>query len=303
MPFETVNEQVYRQRKVKICRRCRRQISETVQNRGTYNTVGSVAGSLGTSMGGSMLMGAVLGPVGAIGGAIGGAIVGSRAGAAATDKACDLAEAAGDDICQACKDDASVRPTGQQNWGGGRLGSTDQPSGRGSFASSVAPATAQSGGEEQGMGARVSEVASVAGEKVSGAAVAAGEGISNGWNWLRTSVSGAVGGSKPADDDAKPSGGKSGGYDSSFQAFGGSGRTLGSAAPAVEPGARRGNPSRLLGGGGAGGAPSAAPAAAAAAPAQASCSPAAPTGRSQEDEDEAFARSLQEQFLREDQSR
>lgn len=284
MPFETVNEPAIRQRRIKVCKRCRRQIEEKVQHRGAYSTAGSIGGSLGTSMAGSMVLGRVLGPVGAIGGAIGGAIVGSRAGAAASDTICDAVETTGGDLCDACQ--AAPAPKAQ-NWGGGRLGAPDEPPGGGAAAGSP-PAGVE---EEQGPSI---------GNRVSGAAAAAGEGLSSGWNWVRSSVSGVVGGNK-AEEEAKPQ--PSAGGAGNFQAFAGTGRTLGSSAPTpADPAARRATPSRLVAGGYGAAAAPAAPAAAV--PPAAAAPAAAPVaGRSQMAEDEELARQLQEQFLREDQGR
>lgn len=103
MPFETVDEKVVRQRRVRICDRCRREMPDAA-NRGKYNTAGSLAGSLCGSIGASALAGAVLGPIGMIGGAIAGSIAGARAGVKASDKACEVAEKNADKYCQACKD-------------------------------------------------------------------------------------------------------------------------------------------------------------------------------------------------------
>merc|ERR1740123_2764121 len=83
----------------------------------------------------------------------------------------------------------------------------------------------------------------------------------------------------PAETDA----GRSSGKTSVFAAFSGTGHTLGSQL--AEPSASRSNPSRLLGS--VGGAP-------------ASTATASTARRTQEEEDEALARQLQEQFLQED---
>jgi len=261
MPFETVNEQVYRQQKVKVCERCRHQISEGVQNRGTYNAVGSVAGSLGTSMGGSMLGGAVLGPVGAIGGAIGGAILGSKAGAAASDTACDAIENVKGHLCEECKAGGSHRPSGQMNWGGGRLGDA-------------------STGSASGLQSSLPQQEQTAGERISAAASTAGQRIGEGWSRLSQSVSSALGGGGGS-EGTQAGGASSGRAKAGFVPFAGSGYKLSSEAQPTKPS----NPSRLLDGPAAVGAPQAA--------AQAS----------QIEEDEALARRLQEEFLREDQER
>jgi len=260
MPFETVDEQVIRQRRVKVCERCGRQMPDTVQNRGTYNTVGSVAGSLGTSMGGSMLAGAVLGPVGAIGGAIGGAIVGSQVGAAATNTACDAVDATKGSLCEDCKAQSTHR-AGSQNWGSGRLGDP-----AGTSTTSGYP----SGAQQESLGDRASAAASVAGQRVS-----------EGWSRLSTTVSSAFKGG--AEEESASKGG-SGTGKSTFKPFAGGGQVLGSGSS--EPTRRQANPSRLVGG--------------TAQPASAAVPPPAAPGSSQIDEDEALARQLQEQFLMED---
>jgi len=66
MAFETVNENVTRQRRIRVCERCRREIKD-IANRQNYQTAGSLGGSLGGSIGASALAGAVLGPIGMIG--------------------------------------------------------------------------------------------------------------------------------------------------------------------------------------------------------------------------------------------
>lgn len=261
MPYDTVDDHVVVQRRVRVCARCRRQMPDVVQNRGAYNTVGSVGGSLGSSMGGSMLLGSVLGPVGAIGGAIGGAIVGSRAGAAASDGICNAVEATADDVCEQCK--ATPYSGGQQNWGGGRLGAPADK------AAAAEPAVAASSGP-------------TVGERIGDVANATGESISSGWSWMRSSVSSAFGAGEAA-PPPETGAGSSSGKTSVFAAFSGTGHTLGSQVS--EPSASRSNPSRLLGS--VGGAP-------------ASTAAASTARRTQEEEDEALARQLQEQFLLED---
>lgn len=309
MPREVVNEQVWRQSSVRVCAKCRRRMPEAVQNRGTYNMVGSVAGSLGTSAAGGAIAGSFLGPVGALGGAITGAIAGSMLGANASDKACDVVEASSGDLCEDCLKKPANR-TGQTDFGGGRLGGTDDPgtSGR----STAAPASTQ-GAEQEGVGAQAAAAASVAGEKVGAvagavgekagaAASAAGEKLGEGWSWLRQSVSGVGGGGKKADEP--PQGQRLGGRGAgtSFQAFQGEGRALGSTETE-----RPRNPSRLVGGyppnGGASAPPVAGPAAAApaAGPPVAASGASVPQSPSQMEEDEALARRLQQQFLEEEQ--
>ncbi|CAE7704974.1 unnamed protein product [Symbiodinium pilosum] len=278
MPFETVNEQYVRQRKVLVCERCRRPMDTSVQNRDAYQTGGSIAGSLGGSVGGSMLAGAVLGPVGALAGAIGGAIAGSRAGAAASEGICDAVDSTGSQICNACKEAANVRQMGHQNWGGGRLGSSEEPT--------PAP-QAPSSASAPGVGERLGEAASGAGAKIGEAASAVGESLSGVGSWMRKSVSSMTGSEEPA----KPAASKG----EAFRSFEGSGRTLGSEAAdpeqrraaraaAAEAAMRR-----------AGQVPSGGyaqtPAASAAAPAAAA---------STQEDDEALARRLQEEFDLED---
>lgn len=202
MPFETVDEQYVRQRKVLVCERCRRQMPGAVQNRGAYQTGGSIGGSLGGSMAGSALAGAVLGPVGAVAGMIGGAIAGSRAGAAASDGICDAVDATAGQLCPDCKEASSRRPAGHQNWGGGRLGANDQET-----TSSVQPKA----DEEQSVGTRLSEAASRTGEHLSGMG-----------SWLKNSVSSITGGSSSQDSAQNSTKG------TSFKPFAGSGQTLGS---------------------------------------------------------------------------
>eukprot|EP00980_Cylindrotheca_fusiformis_P002044 scaffold449_cov138-Cylindrotheca_fusiformis.AAC.20 len=103
MPYETVDEKVIRQRRVRVCDRCRTEMPD-VANRGKYRTAGSLAGSLGGSIAASALAGSVLGPVGMIGGAIAGSIAGASAGVRASDKACEAAEKKADQYCKACRD-------------------------------------------------------------------------------------------------------------------------------------------------------------------------------------------------------
>eukprot|EP00930_Biecheleria_cincta_P015860 TRINITY_DN13083_c0_g1_i2.p1 TRINITY_DN13083_c0_g1~~TRINITY_DN13083_c0_g1_i2.p1 ORF type:complete len:278 (+),score=55.03 TRINITY_DN13083_c0_g1_i2:45-836(+) len=202
MPFDNVDEQYVRQRKVLVCERCRRQMPNSVQNRDAYQTGGSIGGSLAGSMGGSAIAGAVLGPVGAVAGMIGGAIVGSKAGSAATEGICDAVDATAGKLCPDCKEAGIKQPVGHQNWGGGRLGSSDQE----------ARVQQSKAGEEQSMGARLSEAASRTGEHLSGVG-----------SWLRNSVSSIAGGS--GSQDSAQSLVKQG---ESFKVFSGSGHTLGS---------------------------------------------------------------------------
>mmetsp|Transcript_33099 Transcript_33099/g.77461 ORF Transcript_33099/g.77461 Transcript_33099/m.77461 type:complete len:320 (-) Transcript_33099:64-1023(-) len=306
MPHEVVNEQVWQQRRVRICARCRRELPPVVQHRGAYNTAGSVAGSLGTSMGGSMLLGAALGPVGAIGGAIGGAIVGSRAGAAASQGVCDAVESTADDLCDDCKA-ASSKATPARDWGGGRLGTTSAPS-TDTRASTASTARGEAAGQEASTGERISEAASAAGEKIGEAANAAGEKISEGWSWMRKSVSSAFGGGDAEDantassSSASKSAGPKAASGGSFAAFSGSGHVLG-ARDDGEASRPRANPSRLLGdpSGGPPARPRPSPPSAAATVAAsgqgAEAAQAASCGdsMSQMEADEALARQLQEE--------
>ncbi|OLP87426.1 hypothetical protein AK812_SmicGene31346 [Symbiodinium microadriaticum] len=220
MPFETVNEQYVRERKVLVCERCRRPMDTSVQHRDAYQTGGSIAGSLGGSVGGSMLAGAVLGPVGALAGAIGGAIAGSRAGAAASEGICDAVDSSGTQLCNVCKEAANVRQMGHQNWGGGRLGSGDEPTAPLQASSASAPSA-------PGVGERLGEVASGAGAKIGEAASAVGEGLSGVGSWMRKSVSSMTG-----SDEPKPT--ASGRPDEAFRSFEGSGRALGTDAADVD---------------------------------------------------------------------
>merc|ERR1740121_1627982 len=249
------------------------QIPETVKNRGAYQMGGSIAGSLGTSMVAGSAAGAVLGPVGALGGAIGGAIVGSRAGAAASDGVCDLVEGASDDLCEDCKNPAA-KPSGQRQWGGGRLGTTDEPSQPQAIA-------AQPPQEQAGVGATLNS----AGAAIGGAASSAGESIGKGWSWL-------TGGSSASENKPEASAGGYPNKPGNFQPFQGGGRTLGSAEPVERP---RQNPSRLLAGG-QGQQESAERRQARPQAAQPEVAPA-----TQVETDEEYARRLQQQFLEEDQ--
>jgi len=183
----------------------------TVQNRGAYQTGGSIGGSLGGSMAGSALAGAVLGPVGAVAGMIGGAIAGSRAGAAASEGVCDAVDATAGQLCPDCKEASTRRPVGHQNWGGGKLGSNEQET-----TSSVQP----SGGEEQSVGVRV-------GAGLSDAASRTGETLSGMGSWLKNSVSSITGGSSSQDPAQNNSTTTTG---TSFKPFAGSGQTLGSSS-------------------------------------------------------------------------
>eukprot|EP00929_Paragymnodinium_shiwhaense_P067720 TRINITY_DN34050_c0_g1_i2.p2 TRINITY_DN34050_c0_g1~~TRINITY_DN34050_c0_g1_i2.p2 ORF type:complete len:315 (-),score=62.18 TRINITY_DN34050_c0_g1_i2:79-1023(-) len=304
MPFETVNETYVRQRQVRICARCRREIPSTVKHKQAYTTAGSVAGSLGTSVGGSMLLGSVLGPVGSIAGAIGGAMVGGRAGATASEAACNAVDSTSGDLCEACKSASSSKPAGHQNFGGGRLGDTAGPS---------APVSQAQGGyrgaadaAEPSVQQRVGSMASTAGESLSGAAsavgstlstagTAVGSGFSSAGNWVRSSFSGGGGGDGSTQTSSSSGAGRGSGE--SWKAFSGSGHALGStgaAAPCTERPPAAAAPQR----------PPAAvsrlvrPAQAAAEPAAAAAQPQEPE-REQLLDDEALARHLQEQFDRE----
>ncbi|CAJ1378760.1 unnamed protein product [Effrenium voratum] len=218
MPFDTVDEQYTRQRKVLVCERCRRPM-QGVQHRQAYQTGGSIAGSLGGSVGGSMLAGAVLGPVGALAGAIGGAIAGSRAGAVASEGVCDVVDSTGSQICDACKEAASVRPAGYQNWGGGRLGAdSSEPQ-----AAPAATATA-----EPTVTDRLSDTATSAGKHLGEAASAVGDGLSSVGSWVRKSVSSATGSEEPKKEKAE-----------AFKPFAGAGQPLVPAPSAADRAAAR----------------------------------------------------------------
>merc|ERR1712137_1130867 len=99
----------------RLCEKCKQPMPDAVQNRGTYNTVGSVAGSLTGSFASSAVLGSVLGFPGAIAGAISGSLVGSRAGAVASDTVCDGVEASSSNIRESCK---TRKATHHRDWGG-----------------------------------------------------------------------------------------------------------------------------------------------------------------------------------------
>jgi hypothetical protein len=172
MPYETVQEKVLQERRVRVCARCRNPIPDAA-DRQTYQKVGGVGGSLGASLGGSILLGSVLGPIGAIGGAIAGSIAGARAGRQASDKVCDAVESNHDSFCQACRKltDTSGSSWGEDNTlgGGQRLGSGEPV--RRSSKSNSNPG---------------------AGEKIGEATSAAGRGINNGLSWMKQSVTNVI---------------------------------------------------------------------------------------------------------------
>lgn len=281
MPFESVNEQYVRQRKVLVCERCRRPMDSAVQNRQAYQTGGSIAGSLGGSVGGSMLAGAVLGPVGALAGAVGGALAGSRAGAAASEGICDAVDSTGSQICNSCKEAATTRQAGYQNWGGGRLGA-----GEASDPVAAQVPVAPSAPSAPSLGDRISETASSAGKTLGEAASSVGDTLSGGFNWMRKSVSSMTGTGGDAEENPAPS------KKEAFKPFEGAGQPLvaepvdrsAARAAAAEAAMRR-----------AGQAPSAASVPAA--------HPAPATSEAQLADDEALARRLQEQFDAEDAQR
>ncbi|CAK9043419.1 unnamed protein product [Durusdinium trenchii] len=192
MPFDTVDEQYVRQRKILVCERCRRPM-DGVQNRAAYQTGGSIAGSLGGSMGGSMLAGAVLGPVGALAGAIGGAIAGSRAGAAASEGICDAVDSSSSQVCEACKEAAATRRLRLPELGGGRLGAPGEAQ---PIPATSAPAEGPSVGE------RIGETAASAGKYVGEAASSVGESLSGMGSWVRKSVT-SLGGSEEKKEPKK----------------------------------------------------------------------------------------------------
>merc|ERR1719282_58518 len=237
-------------------------------------------------MGGSMLGGAVLGPVGAIAGAIGGAVVGSRAGAAATDGVCDAIDSTGSHICEDCKAAAASRPAGYQNWGGGRLGTGSEPP-----TAPTAPTAAPQGtvASQPSIGDKISETASVAGERLSDAASVVGENLSSMGSWLKKSVSSVAGSENP--DSAGSGGGSKAKNSQKWRAFEGTGHVLGSTeeqpsrSMAAEAAMRRSSQAAGYGG-----------------YAQ-QAQNAQPSPSQQITDDEALARQLQEQFLREDQQR
>eukprot|EP00490_Sorites_sp_Unknown_P001243 CAMPEP_0114639406 /NCGR_PEP_ID=MMETSP0191-20121206/1150_1 /TAXON_ID=126664 /ORGANISM="Sorites sp." /LENGTH=295 /DNA_ID=CAMNT_0001851265 /DNA_START=59 /DNA_END=947 /DNA_ORIENTATION=+ len=290
MPFDTVNEQYVRERKILVCERCRRPMDSAVQNRQAYQTGGSIAGSLGGSVGGSMLAGAVLGPVGALAGAIGGALAGSRAGAVATDGICDAVDSTGSQICNSCKEAAATRPAGYQNWGGGRLGAGDASDHMAAQAP-VAPGAPS----EPSIGDRISETASSAGKHLGEAASSVGESLSGVGSWMRKSVTSMTGGETEGKPEAskKEAGETEGKPEASkkeaFKPFAGAGQPLvaekvdrsAARTAAAEAAMRR-----------AGQAPPSSSSAAA--------QPAPAADQAQLADDEALARRLQEQFDAED---
>lgn len=185
MPYETVQEKVVQTRRVRVCARCRSPIQEAA-NRQTMNTVGGVGGSLGASLGGSILLGSVLGPVGAIGGAIAGSIAGARAGRNVSDKVCEVVESNQDSMCPACR----------------------------KIVDSYDNNNSRNGGQKLGSGAPTSTPR----EKIEEAASAAGKGISDGFSWMKESVTNAMDrAKKPSDNDNSkqpPSAGSSGAHTS-----------------------------------------------------------------------------------------
>uniref|UniRef100_A0A7S4S861 Glycine zipper domain-containing protein n=1 Tax=Alexandrium monilatum TaxID=311494 RepID=A0A7S4S861_9DINO len=244
MPFETVQEHYVRERRVRVCERCRRPLPDVVENRGTYNTVGSIAGSVGTSAGGSMA-GAALGTavlpgvgtvVGSLAGAIGGAVVGSRAGAAASDGICDAVEANAAQLCDACKagsnsSSRSGRPSAT-NWGGGRLGGGDaqEPLARG--------AGAQDSGRRFNFGGEGQRLGGGRPPAASASQPASGEEPSM---WSRLSAMNPFAGNSQQQQSAAGRGtGTSG-----FAAFGGAGHVLGSGPSPAQADGRAARQSQL----------------------------------------------------------
>lgn len=138
----------------------------------------------------------------------------------------------GSQVCDACKagahgtalgpqEAAASRPTGYQNWGGGRLGA-GEPSDPVAVAAPSAPSFTE----------RVGETTSAAGKSISEAASSVGESLSGMGSWMRPggkalvtpgrkSVSSITGGEEKEAKEAK--GGQA------FKAFEGSGRPLGEA--------------------------------------------------------------------------
>ena len=186
MPYETVQEKVVVEKRIKVCGRCRTPIAEVASSsssdndlnrRRKYNTVGGMSGSLGASIGASALMGSVLGPVGAIGGAIAGSIVGSKAGRQASDKAYQATienekkknhaseSSSDDDLCDAC-----LKILGQ----GQRLGSAEETS---VFSSSSSTEGAQAPPPR---------------ERIRQGAQRAGQTIGSGFQWAKNSVTSAI---------------------------------------------------------------------------------------------------------------
>ncbi|CAB9507455.1 expressed unknown protein [Seminavis robusta] len=218
MPYETVQEKVVQERRVRVCARCRNPIADNA-NRGTANVVGSLSGSLGASLGGSMLLGSVLGPVGAIGGAIAGSFAGARAGRDASNKVVDVVESQQDSLCPACRKvtDSYNKKDNQQ--GGQTLGN-GQPLGGGQRLGGGAPARnsfsnsqQQSSGQTLGGGQRLGSGEPVRpGDRIGEAANAAGRGINNGLSWMKQSVTDVVdsvknNGNNNSNDDKNQGGG------------------------------------------------------------------------------------------------
>ena len=121
----------------------------------------------------------------------------------------------GSQICDSCKagaiskgvawgqEAAASRPTGYQNWGGGRLGAGEP--------SAPEPAPSAPSFTE-----RLGETTSAAGKSIGEAASSVGEGLSSMGSWMRKSVSSMTGAEK---EEEPPVAG--------FKAFEGAGRPLG----------------------------------------------------------------------------
>lgn len=275
MPFETVHETYVRQKRVKVCARCHRQLPETVKHRGAYNAGGSIAGSFGGSIVGSRVVGGLLGPVGALAGAIGGAMAGSRAGATASNSICDAVEATGGEVCPECRAAGTARAAGSTNWGGGRLGD-------GSEGGASQPSSAASRLRQRFTGGNADETAPSAALQPSGGFVAfAGAGHALGSAPAEPAQEGAAA--------SKPRGGGAGCH----VARGG-----GSAAAAA---AARRHAGAQAGGGSAAGGIGGMQQSQQQQPAPAATEPDAERARRQMEEDEALARQLQEQFMLEEQ--
>ncbi|CAJ1352950.1 unnamed protein product [Effrenium voratum] len=130
-----------------------------------------------------------------------------------------VVDSTGSQICDACKEAASVRPAGYQNWGGGRLGAdSSEPQ-----AAPAATATA-----EPTVTDRLSDTATSAGKHLGEAASAVGDGLSSVGSWVRKSVSSATGSEEPKKEKAE-----------AFKPFAGAGQPLVPAPSAADRAAAR----------------------------------------------------------------
>jgi hypothetical protein len=221
MPYETVQEKVVQERRIRVCARCRAPMPD-VPNRGKANMVGGFGGSLGASLGGSMLLGSVLGPVGAIGGAIVGSIAGARAGRDASNAVVDAVESQQDSMCSSCQkvtqsynhqEKSSSNNTNDSSWGTGQSLGSGRPLGGQQWGASERQSTTRSsgfegqgghavgGGQRLGSGEPVRQNPAHPGDRIGEVASAAGRGISDGISWMKQSVSNVIDGAKKAGDN------------------------------------------------------------------------------------------------------